>query len=628
MAGPKKHHYVPQSILRRFSINNEGRQIHVFDKASARSYVAAITDAGAENHFYSIEVGDQRLVLEDLFNDIDYEGAELLDKICQARSLSTLSEEERLLLCIVAAAQLLRVKRMRNDLIEVTRQLLATLEKFGVGNARELDGHVMSENQARIASIETFAELPFFAGPFLEKDLFLISSQSESFFIGDNPVVVNNSFPYGELGLSSPGVEIYFPISRDLVVGFYCASIRRGYLENFETWGEARYQPLLNSMRSGEPVEFSPEQVGFLNQLQVQRSTQHLYLAEPDFSLVRDMLARAPDIAQGKASIQIGWDGYGHRESMPVGTFIVAVGQVGHSMIPAEIVDDNPDDCELTFRTPLPEMVEAAIRDSPFKEVSLFIDKHIRRQIRDVIFLMKEDGTICVRMRDEAVHQLFRTIDAERRTQGSGRIEEPGETAQETVTPSGEPVKRFSRESLEESVAVGRQLAAEGRLSETQLEELLEIEDRLNGATQEEWDNYNHFVENLPPDDSDLALLVSSGNDLVQEKVQAFIGARLPNPAALALVEFTASQYLAVGEALCGDAPEPARLWRRIRELHDLAHSTLGLGDEAVADLVEGFLSELGEVANVEEPRQQVERAIFMIYHEICWLVSMASEKE
>ena len=626
MAGPKKHHYVPQSILRRFSINNEGRQIHVFDKASVRSYVAAITDAGAENHFYSVEIGDQRLVLEDLFNDIDNEGAKLLDKICQARSLTTLSAEERLLLCVVAAAQLLRVKRMRNDLIEVTRQLLATLEKFGVSNAQELDGHVMSENQARIASMERFVELPFFAGPFLEKDLILLSSQSESFFIGDNPVVVNNSFPYGELGLSSPGVEIYFPISRDLVVGFYCASIRRGYLEKFETWGETRYQPLLDSMRSGEPVEFSPEQVGFLNQLQVQRSTQHLYSAEPDFSLVTDMLALAPDMARSKASIQIGWDGYVHRDSMPMGTFIVAVGQVGHSMIPADIVDDSPEDCELAFRTAMPEMVEAAIRDSPFKEVSIFIDKRIRRQIRDVILLVKEDGTICVRMRDEALHQLFRTLDAERRTEVSGRIGEPVDKAQ--VMPSGEPVKRFSRERLQESVTLGRQLATEGRLSETQLEELLEIEDRLSGATQEEWDNYNHFIENLPFDDSDLASLVSSGNDLVQEKVRAFLGARLPTPAALDSVEFTASQYIALGAALCGDAPEPARLWRRIRELYNLAHSTFGIGDEAVAGLVEGFLYEFGEDTNVAGLRQRVERAIFMVYHEICWLVSMAREKE
>ena len=622
MAGPKKHHYVPQSILRRFSIKNEGRQVHVFDKASARTYAAAIVNAGSENHFYSVEVGDQRFVLEHLFDDIDREGATLLDKICQARSLCVLSKDERILLGAVAATQLLRVKWMRNEMIEVSRQMLGLLEKHGGISAQEIDNHVLSDRQARIASIERLADLPLFADFFLRKDLILISSGQKLFFIGDNPIVLYNSFPYGELGLSSPGVEIYFPISRDLVVGFYCRSIR-DYLERFEDWGDTRFQLLLDSIQSGDSVEFSASQVDSLNQLQVHRSTRYLYSPEPDFSLATAMLDHDPDLAQGKAMIQIGWEGYTHREAMPMGTFVVAVGQVSHYMIPAEVIDDGSDDCEWAFRTPAPEMVRAAINDSPFKEVTLFIDKRMRRQTRDVIFLIKENDAICVRVRDEALHRLFRTIDNEKRAGAGGQIEESGDIALEIEASSREPVRRLSHESLQEFVALGRQLVEDGRIPESQLEELQEMEEHLREATPEEWENYNYFVENFPSDASDITSLVSSGDLLVQEKVHAFIRARLPNPSALESADFTVDHCIALGEALCGSAPEPARLWRRIRKLH----SMVGIEDEAVAGLEEEFLSEFENDNNITDPGERLGRAIFMVYHEICWLISLTREQ-
>jgi hypothetical protein len=412
---PKKHHYVPQAVLRRFSIRDEGRQVYAFDKATRRSYVAAITNAGSENHFYSVEVGDDRLTLEYLFDGLDSKGAELLAKVCQDRSLGGLSEDERMLLCAVAAAQLLRVKRMRSDLVEVSHQLIALLEGYG-GELENSGDHVMSEQHARIYSIENILRLPHFAEPFLGKDLVLISSGAGAFFIGDNPVVISNSFPYGNLGLASPGVEIYFPISRYLVIGFYCRSIRR-YLERFESWGEARYQPLLDAIRTGGAFEYSAEQVGHLNQLQVARATQFLYSAGSDFSVVLDLLGQVPKLANGKASVGIhGWEDYARRESMPEGAWVVVVGQNDHSMIPAELVEgETAKDCEFAFRTTLLEMVLSAISDGPFKEVTLFVDRTMRRQIRDVIFQIAEDGTICVRMRDEGLHRLFRMLDNERK---------------------------------------------------------------------------------------------------------------------------------------------------------------------------------------------------------------------
>lgn len=61
VAGPKKHHFIPQSVLRRFSVDGDGKKIYVFDKLNDRCWTSAITDAGSENHFNSLEFQGVRI---------------------------------------------------------------------------------------------------------------------------------------------------------------------------------------------------------------------------------------------------------------------------------------------------------------------------------------------------------------------------------------------------------------------------------------------------------------------------------------------------------------------------------------------------------------------------------------
>lgn len=52
--------------------------------------------------------------------------------------------------------------------------------------------------------------------------------RSRAFYIGDNPVVLHNSEdhrPYGNLGLAVRGIEIYMPLSSDLVLCAMCPTI-------------------------------------------------------------------------------------------------------------------------------------------------------------------------------------------------------------------------------------------------------------------------------------------------------------------------------------------------------------------------------------------------------------------
>jgi hypothetical protein len=269
----------------------------------------------------------------------------------------------------------------------------------------------VTDNQARLSTIINLARLPTFAEPFANKDVLVIAPTGKSFMIGDNPVVRFNSFPYGDLGLSSPGVEIYFPISSDLTVGFYCPTICR-HLEQLERFGEPKFQAWLDALRGGQPIAYTPDQVDHLNELQVRSSSQYLFSSDGDFSLVQAVLDLAPDLARVETMLRTGWEGYTFREAMPSGTFVVAYGKSNHFMIPAEIVKGGDQgECEWRFKSSTPAMVAAAVRDGPFSEVILFVDKHMARMIRDSVFIVKKDGTVCVRCRDESLHKLFRAID-------------------------------------------------------------------------------------------------------------------------------------------------------------------------------------------------------------------------
>src|SRR5258706_429937 len=80
---PKKHHYVPQSVLTKFSIGGAGKQIYVFDKLEDRLWQSAIRDAGSENRFNTLEIDGEQISFEDAFRDVDSRLATLLDRILE-----------------------------------------------------------------------------------------------------------------------------------------------------------------------------------------------------------------------------------------------------------------------------------------------------------------------------------------------------------------------------------------------------------------------------------------------------------------------------------------------------------------------------------------------------------------
>ena len=255
----KKHHYVPQSILRGFSSDKPQTQIYVFDKAKMRSFTSRIYDAGCENQFNTVEVDGQTVSFEGLFQINDDQLSRLLNAIRSNGSLAHLTSEDRVALSEVVAAQIVRTKMVRTTMRSITQQLSESLREAGI-NPEDVDCFsIPTDQEIRRAALASFLDLQGIIGSLQEKRLILIrNSDSKVFWISDNPVVLQNSFPYGEIGLNAPGIEIYFPISSDMVLGFFCPSIELMLHQNLSTkhpdMDQQKYEGICRGLEEGNSV--------------------------------------------------------------------------------------------------------------------------------------------------------------------------------------------------------------------------------------------------------------------------------------------------------------------------------------------------------------------------------------
>ncbi len=147
----------------------------------------------------------------------------------------------------------------------------------------------MNEEQARVLSTRNLLKVaPVLKPHLLSKSWILYGApQQHAFYISDNPVTMNKTLNKdllpGTLGLRVPGIEIYLPLSRHLCLGFLCPTIEARFRDGQKIqW--------IKALDGHEALALIPENVTFLNSLQVISAERHVYSSNDDFSLVREML--------------------------------------------------------------------------------------------------------------------------------------------------------------------------------------------------------------------------------------------------------------------------------------------------------------------------------------------------
>lgn len=339
-------HYVPKLLLRGFLSRNSNEaakeQVRVYDLQKGRDYPTSISNIMGERRYNDFWVDEDTLAtLEEACGRIESHVAPLVDRIRQEKRLHR-TEEELYDLALLMAFQFIRTKKMRLLPERLDKQLRAHVQKLGFDPA-DVEG-IFDWNEDALKNQHARLQvdnLTKYTDIIAKKDFFLmIAPKGCSFYIGDNPVVLHTDEPQSGimrgLGLGVPYIQIYLPLSADVLLCAYCPAIFAGLMrtrdeEAKKTQGMAlqalmdgkitAFQmkelmefnasvdiitPLINAIRAGKSKTVGPKQVDLYNSLQV--SQAHRFVVDPDgrFEIAKKIVAdRATAINRGLANEEI-----------------------------------------------------------------------------------------------------------------------------------------------------------------------------------------------------------------------------------------------------------------------------------------------------------------------------------
>src|SRR3954452_24400121 len=417
MTTPKKHHYVPVAHLRNFSIANDPDRIYVYDKSKDRQFPSRLQDTACESNFNTVDIGGQKVNLEKLFDQIDNDTPPLFRKILEKEDIDQLTPGERYGIAVATAVQVLRVKIMRTSLIDFMRQLGVSLQSAGISPEGVENFRIPDEEEAKLLSLQNLPLVSDLANILAQKICVLHKTFGEPFWISDNPVVTFNPFPYGQNGLASQGVEVYFPISKDLLFAFYCPTIgwklQQALAGNAPLRDPDWHRQLFQGMLNGRALDSSGH-VEFFNSLQVARSYRFVFGSKNDFSLAQDMVSRNPELSRVDGMMRAGGIGtIPKNDRMPAGKFLVLTGQEDHLMLPVESWSDKPSGAEFEVQVEKAHIPQGLIEEEFFVTASFFEDGYELRMVRGARLEFREAGefyNIQVRFHDESMNQLSTLI--------------------------------------------------------------------------------------------------------------------------------------------------------------------------------------------------------------------------
>lgn len=317
VASPQLQHYVPRFILRRFRTASQDA-VHVHDKHAGRSFVASTRKVGAEKGLYDFEFDGEDLTLEPGLAEIEGRAAQQIDQILKDGHLHPVNALERSELAQFFAVQLVRTPAHRVMWRELEVRMEAHLRREGMREGFfAIDPRLGSrENADRVLIAGTMMNAPEnFAPALIAKDWLLMKTDStSSYIIGDHPLVMHNARDHGlrgNLGLSVQGIEIYFPLSPQLTLGMMCESHRRDFESGLRRMsrkdrrdprlqkGISIARDFISAVQSGQLASMDPQNVEFLNSLQVTRAERFLFSCEGNFSVAEKMIAANPHLRRG-----------------------------------------------------------------------------------------------------------------------------------------------------------------------------------------------------------------------------------------------------------------------------------------------------------------------------------------
>jgi hypothetical protein len=314
MTKAKRHHIVPQFILKQFS--DEKGLVRVYDKLTGKDFKSGINNVFLENDYYNFNIkylknprinkifqqkkpeliniimqknknkGGEKISLEEAtgiaeeminnsyfsiegsLSGIETTCSEVIKKVVREGVIESLSESEIDLLRIFIVTQRLRGSEGAHLIDHSQKKAMNIFPK-----------HAMEDYSEEMTRLQFYGVIIPQLIPQLNITLalctrpYLIRADADkSFCISDHPVTLynKNTAPYGNLGYASPGIEVYMPISPGFTVAFISNTTQNYELPTTE---------FLNILQ----MRFSDKQIIFFDNISVDLLSEYCKNSSADF---------------------------------------------------------------------------------------------------------------------------------------------------------------------------------------------------------------------------------------------------------------------------------------------------------------------------------------------------------
>jgi len=297
---PKNQHYVPQFLLRHFSIEGTDT-VFCFNKQNNKEYISNIRNVASEKYFYDLEPGNTDTSFEYLLNELEGKASIIIKRILLEKSIRFLTEDDRIALSTFIGAQHIRTRAKRNDMKNLDDEIQRQFIKCGI-DPNNISNYkpFQNDNEIKIASLRNFNIINSLIPTILEKKWYLSESDGR-FWISDNPVVlhneINKDIHRSTIGFSVPGIEIFMPLSPNIILCFIDNSVFEVFKNNF-TENYIKYQldnnydlqNMVNCIKRKIPFPCTKGNIEYYNSLQLLYSEIHIFSTKNNFELARSIM--------------------------------------------------------------------------------------------------------------------------------------------------------------------------------------------------------------------------------------------------------------------------------------------------------------------------------------------------
>jgi hypothetical protein len=279
----KIQHYVSRFYLKNFSKpQGENYIINCFDKSELKQFSADISNVGCEKYFYDIDRDTHQLV-EKKLSEHEKEFSSIYNKLIERKNLACLDWKEKEIIAHFVATQEFRTREMKEMFRSIAKELKRWLSNKPLKKdlKRQLE-EIQTEKGLKSIHLYSLVETLLGKSKLVDIVLQMKWILGESylkmpFWTSDNPVCRFNPIdlkPYGNLGLLSRGIQVFFPLTPHLILVF-CDPL----------------EYILNP----EKITCIKDNILFANTLQLGFCTRHIFSIDKDFSIAKKWLKEYPN---------------------------------------------------------------------------------------------------------------------------------------------------------------------------------------------------------------------------------------------------------------------------------------------------------------------------------------------